>query len=368
MSWLIIRASLLLAGLVAITSPTDARGQGLSLDVSAGRLVYDPVSANVGTNNMMGTLRYDSRRGVWVYGTAAVPLRGGDPVWGAFGTGGRFLPSGSGNRRANIGLDVGANGFLFRDAIVDQAGSGGTIDAIPFVSVSSGAGSLELRGGWRGQTLSYAGATTNRGVFETGARATYGTAVRVQADARWVRASDGTYPFLGGTLLYGGTPVEAWVQAGKWLSADLDDLALGAGISVPLGKQATLWAAVQQEAPDPLYWNLARRSWNVGVTRRLGRGAAVLLPAPRQEAGGVLIRVSASEAPGTEMTIAGDFNNWRPVPMQREGREWVIRLPLAPGVYHYAFRSGGGDWFVPASVAGRRDDGMGGHVAVLVVS
>jgi hypothetical protein len=45
----------------------------------------------------------------------------------------------------------------------------------------------------------------------------------------------------------------------------------------------------------------------------------------------------------------------------------VIRLPLAAGVYQYAFRSATGEWFVPTSIAGRRDDGMGGHVAVLVV-
>jgi hypothetical protein len=37
-------------------------------------------------------------------------------------------------------------------------------------------------------------------------------------------------------------------------------------------------------------------------------------------------------------------------------------------VYQYAFRSTSGEWFVPASIAGRRDDGMGGHEAVLVVS
>ena len=368
MSWLATRAGLLLAGLVAVIAPTDALGQGLSLDISAGRVVYDAVSANLGTNNLMGTLRYDTRRGVWVYGTAATPLRGGDPVWGAFGTGGRFLPSGSGGRRTNVGLDLGAHGFLFRDAIVDQTGRGASIDALPFVSVSSGARSIELRGGWRGHTLSYAGATENRGVFETGARATYGAAVRLQADARWVHASEGTYPFLGGALLYGGTPVQAWVQAGKWLSTDLDDVTWGAGVGAALGNQATLWASLRQEAPDPLYWNAARRSWSVGVTRRLGRGAPVLLPAPRQEPGGVVIRVSVSNETGTELSIAGDFNNWRPVPMQREGREWMIRLPLAPGVYHYAFRSASGDWFVPASVAGRRDDGMGGYVAVLVVS
>jgi hypothetical protein len=35
-------------------------------------------------------------------------------------------------------------------------------------------------------------------------------------------------------------------------------------------------------------------------------------------------------------------------------------------VYHYAFRTGA-RWFVPEGTAGRRDDDMGGHVAVLVV-
>jgi hypothetical protein len=365
--WRTSHASLLVVCLVAVIAPTEALAQGLSLDVSAGRTVYDAIAANVSTNNVMGTLRYDGRRGVWVYGTAAGPLRSGDPVWGAFGTGGRFLPAGSGSRRANIGVDLGAHGFLFRDVVVDRTGRGVTLDALPFVRVTSGDGSLELRGGWRGHTLSYAGATENRGVFETGGHATYGAAVRVEMDARWVRATEGAYPFVGGTLLYGGAPVQAWVSAGKWLSADLDDVAWHAGISVALGSQTMLWANLRQEAPDPLYWNAARRSWGIGLTRRLGRGAPAQM-ASRQEPGGVLIRLSVSDAPGTELAIAGDFNNWQPMPMQREGDEWMIRLPLAPGVYHYAFRSGKGDWFVPASVQGRRDDGMGGHVAVLVVS
>jgi hypothetical protein len=363
-----ISVSLLVSALISASILTEAHGQEWSIDMSAGRVVYDPASANAGTNNLMGTVRYDARRGAWVYGTAAAPVRPGDPLWGAFGAGGRFLPSASASRRANLGLDAGAHGFLFRDTLVEQTGRGVSIDAMPFVSLASGAASVELRGGWRGQTLSYAGGTENRGVFETGATAAYGLTVRVQADARWVHTSEGTYPFVGGMLVYGDAPVQAWVQSGKWLSANLDAVAWGGGIGAALGRQATLWASVQQEAPDPLYWNLARRSWNVGVTRRFGRAATAPLPAPRSEPGGIVIRVSASDAPGTELSIAGDFNKWQPVRMLREGGTWVIRLPLARGVYHYAFRSGSGNWFVPASVAGRRDDGMGGHVAVLVVS
>jgi hypothetical protein len=41
--------------------------------------------------------------------------------------------------------------------------------------------------------------------------------------------------------------------------------------------------------------------------------------------------------------------------------------PLDPGIYHYAFRTAGGEWFVPESTPGRRDDGFDGFVAILVV-
>ena len=39
---------------------------------------------------------------------------------------------------------------------------------------------------------------------------------------------------------------------------------------------------------------------------------------------------------------------------RREGGEWIVRLPLGPGVYNYTFRSASGEWFVPPSTAGRR--------------
>lgn len=366
MSTRAIGASLLLAGLLAGSVPHEAHGQGWSVDLSAGRIVYDPVSVNIGTSNVVGSLRYDARRDAWVYGTAAAPLREPDPLWGAFGGGGRFLLPGSEGRRATLGIELGADGFLFRDAVADQIGSGGIFAAMPFTRLSAGAGRVEVRGGWRGQTLSFAGDTENRRVFETGARVSYDAALRVQADARWVRASEGTYPFVGASLQYGGSPLQIWAQGGKWFSDDLKDVTWGAGAGVALGGRATLWASVRQEAPDPLYWNAARRTWSVGVTRRLSRAPAVMLPTPPAQAGNVVIRVPARDSPG-ELSIAGDFNNWQPVPMQREGREWVMRLPLAAGVYHYAFRSATGEWFVPASIAGRRDDDMGGYVAVLVV-
>jgi hypothetical protein len=138
-------------------------------------------------------------------------------------------------------------------------------------------------------------------------------------------------------------------------------------LTVPLGQDAALWAGVQREAPDPLFWNSVRRTWSVGVTRRLGRSA---LSVPVVTAPGVVvIRVPASDVDdGAALSVAGDFTNWQPTPMRREGNEWVARFTLAAGIYRFAFRTGDGDWFVPSSIPGRRDDGFGGHVAVIVVS
>jgi AMP-activated protein kinase-like protein len=362
--------ALFAGGLVSTVS-----AQSIALDLSAGQIVYQPLPSDVATNNAAATLRYDSPRGVWLYGTGAVPFGGTDSRWGGVGIGDRFVHSASSSGRVNIGVDLGAHGFVFHDALLDESGHGGFAEAMPFVQLPAGLATFEAGAGWRGQTLSYAGTVDTRHVFESRAHAAYGPAEvgphewTVQGDARWVRASEGLYPFLGGGLRYRRTPVQAWMQTGKWISGTLDDVAWGAGIDVTLTDRLALWSSVRQEASDPLYWNLPRRSWSVGITRQFNRTALTQpFAATRADAGGVLIRLNAADVDGASVSVAGDFNGWSPMPMQLEGREWLARLQLAPGVYHYAFRSERGEWFVPPSIAGRRDDGMGGYVAVLVVS
>ena len=66
-------------------SPRDARAQVWSVDLSGGRTVYEPVAVNLGTNNLVGTVRYDARRGAWVYGTVALPLGDTAPFWDSAG-------------------------------------------------------------------------------------------------------------------------------------------------------------------------------------------------------------------------------------------------------------------------------------------
>jgi hypothetical protein len=358
-----------LAWLLAASVPRDACGQQWSVDLSAGRIVYDPVSRDVGTSNLLATIRYEVGRLVWISGTAAAPLRAPDPSWAIVGGGGRMMSAGATARRAAGGVDLSAEAFVFRDRVARRGGSGGSVDALPFARINAGGGYVEVRGGWRGYRLSYEGAIENRGVLEAGARVGYGSPLHVVADARVVRAGDGTYSFVGASLVYGGAPVQLWGHTGTWLSDALTErVTWGGGIAVALGVRAALWAGVRQDTTDPLYWNAPRRTWSVGVTRRLGQRRPPVLASHPSQAGSVVIRVPVRDAPGQTLAIAGDFSNWRPMPMLRLGRDWVIRLQLAAGVYRYAFRSGTGEWFVPASVAGRRDDGMGGHVAVLVVT
>jgi hypothetical protein len=341
--------------------------QGWSADVSAGHLVYEAVPANVGTSNLIGTLRLDARSGTWVYGSVAVPFDDAGTFWGAAGAGGRVAVPAAQTGMASVGADVAAHTFSFNDRVASQWGTGATLEAIPFVRLAGGAAFVEGRGGWRGQTFSF-GARENRGVLELGARGGYGSALRVEGDLHWVRASEGTYPFVGVTVAYSGPRLDVWGEMGKWVAPDLDQRAWAVGSAVSLGVRTAVWVSARQEAPDPLYWNEARRTWAIGLTQRLGPIAAPVAPVPRTLAGSIVVRLSVGDAPDGAVSIAGDFNKWQPAPMEREGEDWVAQLSLAPGVYHYAFRSEGGRWFVPPSVSGRRDDGMGGYVAVLVVN
>jgi hypothetical protein len=360
----------ILVSLCVVAMAPAAHAQVWSLDLSGGRTVYQPVPVNVSTNNVVGTVRYDARRGEWLYATAALPLGDAATFWDGAGMGGRFSRPVSHRAHLSFGTDLDAHGFMFRDAAVQQIGNGAMFEGVPFVRLSRDAASVEVRGGWRGHTLAFAGTTETRGVFETGIRAAYDAAINVRGDLRWVHATEGVFPFVGASIVYAkSSPVGVWASAGKWLGNGLTNSSWGTGASLAITARSILWVSAQQDAPDPLYWNAPRRSWSVGITRHLTRVSTPLIPTPAAvDAGGVVIRVRAADAPAGDVFIAGSFNNWQPQPMRREGDEWVVRLQLAPGVYQYSFRSSTGEWFVPSSTPGRRDDGMGGHEGLLVVS
>src|SRR5205809_121701 len=67
------------------------------------------------------------------------------------------------------------------------------------------------------------------------------------------------------------------------------------------------------------------------------------------------------------VAIAGDWNQWQPVPLRSLGASlWEGTLALKRGLYHCNLLVDGSDWAVPTGVA-TVPDGLGGMVGVLLV-
>ena len=68
------------------------------------------------------------------------------------------------------------------------------------------------------------------------------------------------------------------------------------------------------------------------------------------------------------VAVAGDWNSWLSTPLEPSRPDrWVVHLPLPPGVYHFTLLVDGRAWTIPSGVPSV-PDGMGGRVAVLVVT
>jgi hypothetical protein len=358
-------AAVLLPLAALLLSATAARAQGWAADLYAGRALYEPVSANVTTSSLAGGLRYGSPRAAWFYVTAAAPLDDQAPAWGALGGSTRLPVRLSGNTLL-AGLDFGGHGYAYRDPVLAVTGAGGVLEAGTFLAAVVPAGRLELSFGGREHLAVLEGAQTSRGAVEAGVRLETAGPLRAGASVRWVRVAEGSFPAVGADLATSLGPVVFGVSAERWVASNLQDLGWTASASVPLGF-VDAWAALRHDARDPLYWTAARQSWSLGLTRRFGARPVVLaVPVPHVRDGRATIRLPRAATAGA-VSVAGDFTDWQPQPMRQAGSFWEFAVPLSPGVYRYSFVDANGRWFVPEDVPGRRDDGMGGHVAVLVV-
>lgn len=86
---------------------------------------------------------------------------------------------------------------------------------------------------------------------------------------------------------------------------------------------------------------------------------------PRPGGGGTLVvRIEAHDSLAVE--VAGDFSDWKPLPLVREGAYWVARVPLPPGKYHVGVRANLGLWRAPRNLARVRDD-FGGESGLIVI-
>lgn len=109
---------------------------------------------------------------------------------------------------------------------------------------------------------------------------------------------------------------------------------------------------------------------SVGLVLRSGGPRPMRLPrptgVPAARANATRLSIRAPEA--TQVELAGDWNDWKPVPTRRAANGvWYADVTLAPGEYRYAFRVDGGAWRVPEGAV-NSDDGFGGKSAYVIVA
>lgn len=225
------------------------------------------------------------------------------------------------------------------------------------------------------------------------------------ATAGAVRRLDSTWAALGAaSLRWHATPVGA-VRLEAGATATVADTLRFADLSVGLsvaGRRGRLAAVLGTRAGDLAdgAWGSLEAVWTpharvaleatagkyppdlTGFAQGLYAQAGLRLygwggPRPRPSAGRMLAVIAESRDDGTvrvavrlgrsaaAVAIAGDWNDWDPVPLTRDDGSWSGSLRLQPGIYKYAIVADG-EWTLPEGVAGM-DDGFGGRVGVLVV-
>lgn len=366
----------------AVCPPTLLLGQEWRLSTEAGRIrsALDPAAA---APTISLGLRYeDPATGLRF--SAGVPTNSDEALWGGIGAfkrlsirGGAFL----------AGVDLLGNAFGLVDRAPGPISIPGPLDpptapdaqrnghalagqVLPVVGFEGARLQVLAHAGVSRYASRIAGLSRDRSVSVTDLQVTYTAASSFAVSPILQRvqgAAESASTFAGVSVLAASSSGSVWAMLGRWSPDSVADVQWGAGGRLRLHPLVSLEAMARHSAFDPLYLQPAQTSWSLGLSVLLGRSRVVSPPVPAAYSGGrALIRLPVSESK-TAPSIAGDFNAWKPAPMRRDGTQWTYTVAVAPGVYHYAFVNSDGEWFVPKSVAGRKDDGMGGHVAVLVV-
>jgi hypothetical protein len=174
--------------------------------------------------------------------------------------------------------------------------------------------------------------------------------------------------YAGLTMIAASALTRLSGSIGHWSGVSGTGTPWAAAARFRVGSGVALELAARHDAFDPLYLQPSQTSGSAGVSIRIGgRSGPPPLPVPAAYAEGRATLELPAKSTTSPPSIAGDFTDWKPVRMERHGKVWRHTLRLPPGVYRYAFVDAEGRWFVPEGVPGRRDDGMGGHVAVVVV-
>ncbi|MGZ8376179.1 MAG: hypothetical protein ACXW61_15510 [Gemmatirosa sp.] len=376
------------ANVARVTAPTVAASWGVAGEHAALDLTGAATLASSDRWAAQGVVAgawAPGRSGAWELGGVATGLRyrGGAPAAHLLGLARRRL---AGERWGGWGAWVGAGGgFLTReglrapiaaaDAGLWWRGSG------PTISLALAAQRARLDSA----TITPAPSPTPFGVPSFGPvivnAPPTGFAAAAVGSVRPVLAVD-----LTGAVEWRGRRGELAVSTGVRRAPvqfrGVRGIVLASGVWWALPRVGVVASAGDQMA-DPLRGMPAVRHLSLGLRWRLapparGAGIAVAAPAPAPpatidapvaeavEVAGETRRLRV-RAPGAQsMEVRGDWTEWRPVALVREGDAWVLADPLPRGTRRLTVRADGGAWRVPANLAGADDD-FGSRVGLLIV-
>jgi hypothetical protein len=370
-----------LIALLASTIPASAQQWYVEGHAGRVRSALDPAAASSQTA-MLG-VRYDGAL-TGMRASIGIPTAADAVLWGALGAARRVAVR---TRGLLAGVDFSAHGLLLHDRsertrevpdllgrptlepLPRQSGYAIAGAALPVLGFESERMQAHVRAGVSSYTSRFAEQPRERTVQLADAQISISPskAIALMPNLRHYRAGEGDYTYAGLNASVSVGAATVWGSAGQWLARDsAKPWALGATFS--LHERAALSASVRHDALDPLYLNPPNQGWTLGFSIRLNDPLRLSPPVPARYANGRA--TIQTEAPGDGSScarVAGDFNDWKPQPMQRSGKHCAYTTEIAPGVYNYSFVDAKGVWFVPEQQPGRKSDGMGGFVAVLVV-
>jgi hypothetical protein len=181
---------------------------------------------------------------------------------------------------------------------------------------------------------------------------------------------------LSGRWRLGGFTFDASV--GRRFSRTTPELTLwGVSASRGITPVVDLVAAAGRAGSDPITSVPGARYFALGLRLKVRAGPtplALVPPAPADRAPfrigpalgwgrEVVVRVPAADA----VQLAGDFTDWRPVPLERWGNDaWRAVLAIPAGLHRLAIRIDGGPWQAPPGARPVPSE-FGGEVAEIVV-
>ncbi|HUP89738.1 MAG TPA: glycogen-binding domain-containing protein [Longimicrobiales bacterium] len=366
---------------------STASAQQWSVDAQGGRIRSSLDPSARATESFVAGLRYDDALTAFRV-SGGIPKQSSDALWGSIAAARRLAVR---QNKFMFGVDVAGNTFTLHDRVERTRqipGTGGLFGApaqtVPAPSLSGSAFSVQalpligyeganiqgfIRAGVSHYTSQFADNKRTRDVQLGEAQLTIAAAptFALIPSAKIYHAKEGNFKYAGATAITSSGRLSAWGSVGSWLGQDSNAVAWGAGASLRMHRNASINLSTRHDAIDPLYMTPPQTSWSAGVSLHVGGAPQPSAPIPaKYEAGKATVRLPTSSSKAAP-SIAGDFNNWKPQSMQRDGKVWTFTMAVKPGVYNFSFVDAAGNWFVPEKYPGRKADGMGGYVAVLVV-